>query len=40
MKKSRNYKKVDKKIWRILQCKELVALRDYFYKVCFVQFGF
>ena len=33
MKKNRNYKKVDKKIWRILKCKEIVALRDFLYKV-------
>ena len=28
MKRNRNYKKVDKKIWRVLKCKETVALRD------------
>ena len=28
MKRNRNYKKVDKKIWRVLKCKEIVALRD------------
>ena len=33
MKRNRNYKKVDKKIWRVLKCKEIVALRDFLYKV-------
>ena len=33
IKRSRNYKKVDKKIWRVLKCKEIVALRDFLYKV-------
>ena len=28
IKMNRNYKIVDKKIWRILKCKEVVALRD------------
>ena len=37
---NRNYNKVDKKIWRVLKCKEIVALRDFLYKVWFVQFGF
>ena len=26
-------KKVDKKIWRALKCKEIVALRDFLYKI-------
>ena len=30
MKMNRNYKKVDKKIWGVLKCKEIVALRDFF----------
>ena len=33
IKRSRNYKKVDKKIWRVLKYKEIVALRDFLYKV-------
>ena len=33
----RNYKQVDKKKWRVLKCKEMVALRDFLYKVWFVQ---
>ena len=33
MKMNRNYKKVDKKIWRVLKCKEIVAFRDLLYKV-------
>ena len=33
MKRNRNYKKVDKKIWRVLKCKEIVTLRDFLYKV-------
>ena len=33
MKMNRNYKKVDKKIWRLLKCKEIVTPRDFFYKV-------
>ena len=33
MKWNRNYNKVDKKIWRVLKCKEIVALRDFLYKV-------
>ena len=41
MKSNRNYNKVDKIIWRVLKCKEIVALRDLFlYKFWFVQFGF
>ena len=32
MKRNRNYKEVDKKIWRVLKCKEIVALRDFLYK--------
>ena len=33
MKRNRNYKKVDKKIWRVLKCEEIVTLRDFLYKV-------
>ena len=33
MKRNRNYKKVDKKIWRVSKCKEIVALRDFLCKV-------
>ena len=33
VKRNRNYKKVDKKKWRVLKCKEMVALRDFLYKV-------
>ena len=33
MKMNRNYKKVYKKMWRVLKCKEIVALRDFLYKV-------
>ena len=33
MKRNRNYKKIDKKIWRVLKCKEIAALRDFLYKV-------
>ena len=33
MKMNRNYKKVDKKIWRVLKYKEIVALRDFLSKV-------
>ena len=33
MKMNRNYKKVDSEIWRFLICKEIVAHRDFFYKV-------
>ena len=40
MKKNRNYKKVGKTFWRVLECREIVALRDFLYKVWFVQFGF
>ena len=32
MKRSRNYKGVDEKIWRVLKCKEIVPLRDFLYK--------
>ena len=32
MKRNRNYKEVNKKIWRVLKCKEIVALRDFLYK--------
>ena len=32
MKRDRNYKEVDKKIWRILECKDIVALRNFLYK--------
>ena len=32
MKRNRNYKEVDKKIWRVLKCKEIVALRDFLCK--------
>ena len=28
----RNYKEVDKKIWRVLECKEIVAVRTFLYK--------
>ena len=40
MKRNRNYKVVDKKIWRVLKCKEIVTPRDFLYKFWFVQFGF
>ena len=33
MKMNRDYKKVDKKIWRVLKCKEIVVLLDFLYKV-------
>ena len=33
MKRNRNYNKVGKKIWRVLKCKEIVALHDFLYKV-------
>ena len=33
MKMNRNYKKVGKKIWRVLKCKEIVGLR--FWKFVF-----
>ena len=33
MKMKRNSKKVDKKIWRVLKCKQTVALRDFLHKV-------
>ena len=32
MKRNRNYKEGEKKIWRVLKCKEIVALRDFLYK--------
>ena len=32
MKMNMNYKKVDKKIWRVLKCKGIVALRDFLCK--------
>ena len=32
MKRNRNCTKTDKKIWRVLECKEIVALRDFFTK--------
>ena len=32
MKRNRNCAKTDKKIWRVLECKEIVALRDFFTK--------
>ena len=32
MKMKRNYKKVYKKIWRVLKSKEIVALHDFLYK--------
>ena len=38
--RNRNYKKVDNKISRIFKYKETAALRDFLYKVWFVQFGF
>ena len=40
MKRNKNYKDVDKKIWTVIKCKEIVALRDFLYKFLFVQFGF
>ena len=40
IKRNKNYKKDDKKIWRIFSCKEIVALRYFLYKVWFVQFDF
>ena len=33
MKMDRNYKKLDKKIWRVLKCKKIVAILDFLYKV-------
>ena len=33
MKMNRDYKKVDKKVWRVLKCKEIVVLLDFLYKV-------
>ena len=32
MKKNRDCKEVDKKIWRFVKCKEIVALRDFLNK--------
>ena len=29
MKRNGNYEEVDQKIWRVLKCKEVVALRDF-----------
>ena len=40
MKRNSNNKEVDKKMWRVLKCKEVVALRDFLYRVWFSQFGF
>ena len=40
MNRNRNYKKVDKKIFIILKCKEIVAFCDFLYKIWFVQFDF
>ena len=40
MKRKMNYKKVGKKMWKVLKCKKIVALRDFLYKVWFVQFDF
>ena len=40
MKGNRNYKEVEKKIWRVLKCKEIFAPRDFLCKFRFVQFGF
>ena len=37
MKMNRNYQKVDKKIWRVLKCKEIVGLRDFLYNVCTIR---
>ena len=31
MKMNRNYKEVVEKIWRVLKCKQIVALRDFLY---------
>ena len=33
LERNRNYKNVDKKVLRVLKCKEIVALRDFLYKV-------
>ena len=33
MKRNWNYKNVDKKLWRLLKSKEIVALLDFLYKV-------
>ena len=33
MKRDRNYKKIDKNIWRVSKCKEIVAQRDFLCKV-------
>ena len=32
MKRNRNSKEVDKKIWRVLECKEIVARLNFLYK--------
>ena len=32
MKRNSSYKVVDKRIWRVLKCKETVALLDFLYK--------
>ena len=32
MKRNMNYKKVDKKVWRVLKCKGIVSLLDFLYK--------
>ena len=32
MKRNRNYKEGDKKKWRVLKCKMIVALRGFLYK--------
>ena len=32
MKRSRDYKNIDKKIWRFLKREEIVALHDFLYK--------
>ena len=33
MKRTRNCKKNDKKLWGVLKCKEIVAFRDFLYKL-------
>ena len=33
IKRNRNYKKVDRKTWRVLKCKQVVPPRDFRYKV-------
>ena len=40
MKMNRNYKKVDKKIWRVLKCRDIVALLDFFTKFDLYNRGF